>query len=109
MAVVDLSVFTPLYFEVLFQILCQIAKNRKGAPGLDYQDFKDASTLQDSPKTQSAPLKIHLQLLESFLQSPTPSERRGSKGINRASSWDLWIFEKRPLTILDLTCPLVND
>ena len=104
MAVSDGSDFTPLYLEVLFQILRDMARESKGRPGVDYREFKSRLCRAAFSRQQNGPLKLRLQLLESFLDSSTNME----SGINVTSLSDTWNFEPGSLTIVDLSDPFIN-
>ncbi|ERF73939.1 hypothetical protein EPUS_05362 [Endocarpon pusillum Z07020] len=101
MAVSDGSKSAPLYLEVLFQILRDMAIERQGRPGVDYREFK--ARLDDAAFTrdQNGPLKLRLQLLESFLD---PKANRDHALSSNPSS-NIWNFEPGSLTIVDLSDP----
>ena len=93
---------TPLYMESLCEVLRTMALERQGAGGVDYGSFrKRLSDMQFSP-TQNAPLRLRLQLLESFLAyTGTPEE---AELVN-----NMWRFDPGTLTILDLSCPFISQ
>lgn len=81
-----------------------MAMVNRGAPGLKYNDFKRRLAASGFSADQSAPLKLRLQLLEAFMeQQPKPGAPAMSK------TTDVWKFEKGSLTIIDLSCPFVNE
>ncbi len=103
MAVCGGSNATPLYLDVLFQILRDMALERQGRPGVDYLEFKDRLRNAAFSRDQKAPLNLRLQLLESFL------EHRTTTNAIVASSSNIWDFKPGSLTIVDLSDPFVND
>lgn len=52
---------------------------------------------------QQGPLKLRLSLLESFLESANAAKGAQSTGTN------VWQFAKGSLTIIDLSCPFVDE
>lgn len=103
MAVNDKATSSPLYLEVLFQILRDMALEAQGRPGVDYRDFKNRLESATFSRDQSGPLKLRLQLLESFLDP-----RISGRTSNIAPSSDIWNFEPGSLTIVDLSDPFVK-
>ena len=93
---VDDAARTPLYLDVIRQILREMALKRGGEPGLDYQEFKQKIEEANFTKDQRTPLDMRLHMLESFMK---PS----------ADTRDIWNFEKGTLTIIDLSCSFVNE
>jgi hypothetical protein len=104
MAVNDGSSYTPLYLEVLYQILRDMAIENPDRQGVDYREFKDRLDAAAFTKDQNTPLKLRLQLLESFLDPKTT----GKKGVNATLSKNLWKFAPGSLTIVDLSDPFIN-
>ena len=90
---------TPLYIAVLDKILRDMAKERAGRPGFSYTEFKDRLRRAGFTRDQLGPLGLRLQLLEEFLDQ------------SRASSSYENIFNrgKGSLTIIDLSCPFVDE
>lgn len=112
-----------------------MAMANQGAPGLDFEHFTrrlDLETLNDG---QRAMLGTRLQLLKSFLHIP---QKTGSvtgqqqkphfpdtkKGREQERKWwaeedarmraqiaqsNIWSFEPGTLTIVDLSCPFVDE
>lgn len=74
-----------------------MAIESQGAPGLDYDAFRKRVDGETFTGQQIAPLKLRLDLLESFID-------RHSKTAD--SAWD---FEPGTLTIVDLSCPFVDE
>lgn len=112
-----------------------MAMETKGAPGLNYAAFKKRLITEGFSEKQNGPLKLRLDLLESFTEVPgTPGAtyRRPikpkfldtKKGKKEERRWeaeqeqhrlaelrkpDIWSFEPGSLTIVDLSCPFVDD
>jgi hypothetical protein len=105
MAASDGSKSAPLYLEVLVQILRDMAVERQGRAGVDYAEFKSRLDSAAFSRDQNAPLRLRLQLLESFLD-PRMSRSTGAKTI---PSSNVWRFEQGSLTIVDLSDPFVNE
>ena len=96
------------------KILRDMAREANGKPesGMDYASFKLRLESEKFMKGQNAPLKMRLQLLESFLDpSANPKflnfQRKGQP-VPRINS-DLWDFKSGTLTIVDLSCPFVAE
>jgi hypothetical protein len=105
MAASDGSKSAPLYLEVLVQILRDMAVERQGRAGVDYAEFKSRLDSAAFSRDQNGPLRLRLQLLESFLD-PRMSRSIGAKTI---PSSNVWRFEQGSLTIVDLSDPFVNE
>lgn len=111
-----------------------MAIESRGAPGLDYAAFKKRLSLETFIGQQSTLLNLRLNLLESFMELPnTPGALYGQdqrpgfpatkQGKKAADSWDreqtekvklnkeqdIWSFEPGSLTIVDLSCPFVDE
>ena len=113
-----------------------MAMESQGAPGLNYQAFRKRLTIEGFSLAQTGPLKLRLDLLESFMdQSMTsaagtasagrPSFKDTEKGRSDARAWEkqqkekrvlkeaakarAWSFDPGTLTIIDLSCPFVDD
>ncbi|ETI28331.1 hypothetical protein G647_00780 [Cladophialophora carrionii CBS 160.54] len=93
----------PLYMEVLFKILRDMSTENKGEGRLDYLDFKQRLARQAFSAQQRTPLEMRLALLESFLAHKQQSERSTAR-LNR-----LFNSAQGTLTIVDLSCPFVNE
>jgi hypothetical protein len=91
----------PLYMAVVNKILRNMAIDRQGTVGLDYNRFKrDLAASQLTP-SQSEHLNMRLQLLESFLHRSAGNslQQLAGEGFGpRAGA----------LTIIDLSCPFVT-
>ncbi len=94
----------PLYMATLKQILRDMAEQKQGGPGIDYQLFIRRLEEESFSRDQNALLKLRLQLLEEFLEQGT-----GAGTSHSAGTEDIWQFEKGTLTIVDLSCPFVNE
>ncbi|KIW88694.1 uncharacterized protein Z519_10740 [Cladophialophora bantiana CBS 173.52] len=93
----------PLYMEVLFKVLRDMTVERKGAGGVDYLDFKDRLLGKDLSSQQSGPLRLRLEMLESFLaDKDQPAQAM-------ALLKDMFKSAQGSLTIIDLSCPFVNE
>lgn len=76
-----------------------MATKSQGSPGLNYKLFKQRLEEEKFTKDQLAPLRMRLQLLESFLDVSQKSSK----------SSDIWEFKPGTLTIVDLSCPFVDE
>jgi len=97
----------------------------KGAPGLNYAAFRNRLALEGFSGQQNVPLKLRLELLESFMEEPPkpgtsdakPAFPATAAGREAAREWEretkakakAWSFEPGSLTIVDLSCPFVDD
>ena len=115
--------------------LRQIALEREDKPGLDYAAFKARLDCEDFNEAQRALLNTRLQLLESFMTVPHISgadflsnksnTKDGDKGKSKklkksqeeyekrkdklTETKDIWSFKDGSLTIVDLSCPFVDE
>jgi hypothetical protein len=81
-----------------------MATENQGAPGLKYSDFKSRLEGAGFTGAQAGPLNLRLQLLEAFMETlPKPGAPA------KPEMTDIWQFEKGSLTIIDLSCPFVNE
>ncbi|KAI9841639.1 MAG: hypothetical protein M1837_000486 [Sclerophora amabilis] len=96
MAVKDSDGPIPLYMESLQKILREMAKTSGGGP-VDYDTFERKIGLEKLDAKQNGPLKLRQDLLKSFLDR---------QNVNRT---DIWQCEPGTLTIVDLTCPFVDE
>jgi len=103
MSIQEDSGHPPLYLAVLDGILRDMARERDGRPGFDYQQFKTQLFSQGFTDMQLVPLKLRLQLLEEFLDS---SEKNRAYRRHSENTWDLG---PGSLTIVDLSCPFVKE
>ena len=86
-----------------------MAEESYGAGGLNYQAFKRRLDLEAFDTRQNGPLKLRLDLLESFMERPPVPGTAISKEKKKQSSTDIWTFNPRSLTIVDLSCPFVDE
>ena len=121
--------------QVTCRILRQMAAENQGDPGLNYAAFKKRLDDEGFSDKQNGPLKLRLDLLESFMEL-TPTSRSTSvqpvrpdfphtrKGKAAESKWEreqdknrqgdqfspgFWSLEPGTLTIVDLSCPFVDE
>ena len=94
------------------RILRSLAMKSQNIAGLNYQDFKDKLNLEKFNETQRAMLNTRLQILESFmfpgkhikwLNNEDATERR------KIAKAGIWSFKPGSLTIVDLSCPFVDE
>ncbi|KAL9120238.1 MAG: hypothetical protein Q9187_003204, partial [Circinaria calcarea] len=136
MAVHEKAGPVPLYIEVILRLLRQMAMETQGAPGLNYTAFRRRLALENFTKDQNGPLKLRLDLLESFMEQPRkpgsefdpaakPFFADTKNGRKAAREWEaqeaerirtedekkskVWLFQPGSLTIVDLSCPFVDD
>ena len=128
---------TALYMEVVCRILRSMALRNPDKPGLDYHEFKRRIELEDFNAGQHAMITMRLGLLESFMYQPdaaTQSCQSGNdakpdfaasrKGKSNEREWEdkqdqnhraqlgkttTWSFDSGSLTIIDLSCPFVDE
>ena len=94
------------------RILRSMAMKNKHCEGLNYQDFKDKLLPEKFNEAQRAMLYTRLQLLESFM-----FPRKGIKWLNEEDAQErekikkagIWDFKPGSLTIVDLSCPFVDE
>ena len=112
-----------------------MATENQGVPGLNYAAFKRQLDSEGFSDKQNGPLKLRLDLLESFMELiPTPGTAsmppvrpdfpQTKKGKVVERKWereqeenrqvrslkpDPWLFEPGSLTIVDLSCPFVDE
>ncbi|MCJ1440762.1 MAG: hypothetical protein MMC23_001248 [Stictis urceolatum] len=104
MAVSDQPGPTPLYIEVMMRILREMAITSKGRTGLDYALFRQKLEVEGFSREQNGPLKLRLELLESFMDKTLATNKPALESHTRA-----WAFEPGTLTIVDLSCPFVDE
>jgi len=110
-----------------------MAIKNQGASGFDYNTFRKRLDEESFTGQQHLPLKLRLDLLESFMDRPIKAgqtemmpvfandragkhaKRQWLEQMNqkiedeRASRARAWNFEPGILTIVDLSCPFVGD
>ncbi|KAL8885114.1 MAG: hypothetical protein Q9192_006703, partial [Flavoplaca navasiana] len=133
MAVSDKDGPVPLYIEVILRILREMAMESQGAPGFDYDAFRKKVDEEAFTGQQMGPLKLRLDLLESFLDRPSktkeeqqppafPDTKAGrqartkwfvqkakERSTEKQSAESDWDFKPGTLTIVDLSCPFVDE
>lgn len=93
----------PLYLEVLFKVLRDMSRTNAAHCSLDYLEFKDRLAAQGFSREQKGPLNMRLSLLESFLAHREQNESSKSR-LN-----DMFNSAQATVTIVDLSCPFVNE
>ncbi|EEQ35583.1 conserved hypothetical protein [Microsporum canis CBS 113480] len=99
---------TPLYMEMVTKVLRDMAKESAGRRGIDFQDFEVRIKEKTTLKGQSAPLNMRLDLLRSFLAVREIRKPKVARSAAKEGD-DVWNFEKGSLTIIDLSCPFVDE
>ena len=118
---------------MVLKILREMAVESCGAPGLDYNAFREKLDEEELTGQQAAPLKIRLELLESFMHLPSKGKdpdttptfqetqarvhaQRGildqsaqSKKDGEGARDSVWKSDPGTLTIVDLSCPHVGE
>ena len=89
------------------KILREMAMANQGRETFDYAAFKRRIDQETFLKGQEGPLKIRLEVLESFFE-PGAGHRYHALEKATSSVDDIWNFEKGTLTIIDLSCPFVD-
>ncbi|ETS79705.1 hypothetical protein PFICI_09558 [Pestalotiopsis fici W106-1] len=100
MAVDPSSDKTPLYMEVVMNIVRQMAME---GPKFTYHEFRRRLSEIKWAPAQEGPLKMRLQLLDTFLApSPLTEYTRPAQ-----ADEDIWAFAPGSVTIVDLSDPFV--
>lgn len=110
-----------------------MAVESQGAPGLDYDAFRKRLDAEAFTGQQIAPLKLRLELLESFMDRPPKTEKgqqapnfpdtkagrqtrikwldqkARERSMEKQSVDRAFDFEPGSLTIVDLSCPFVDE
>ena len=60
--------------QVILRILREMAVESQGAPAFDYDSFRKRVDAEAFTGQQIAPLKLRLELLESFMDRPSKTE-----------------------------------
>ncbi|KAF2729196.1 hypothetical protein EJ04DRAFT_568872 [Polyplosphaeria fusca] len=94
----------PLYMQTLIMILREMAKQSQGLGQFDYADFRARLETAGWVKGQDGPLKLRINLLESFMPPP---KRIGKKFVPDAGL-DFLQGSAGSLTIVDLTDPVID-
>ena len=114
------------------RILRSMAMRNQHTSGLNYNEFKDRLSMERFNDGQLAMLATRLQLLESFMVQPgvqvndaKPSKHAGTKKAQaeraerqnkedareraKIAKSGIWSFKPGSLTIVDLSCPFVDE
>lgn len=91
---------TPLYMEVVRNIVRQMAME---GPGFAYHEFRRRLTQVKWAAGQEVPLKLRLQLLDTFLAPSALTETSRPA----QAEMDIWAFAPGSLTIVDLSDPFM--
>lgn len=86
-----------------------MAEESQGRRGLNFNAFKKRLNDEEWNKGQTGPLHMRLDLLESFLEKSSRKPARGLAVGKRMKSENIWDFPKGSLTIIDLSCPFVDE
>lgn len=82
-----------------------MAQNSQGSGKFSFESFKRRLSDETFIRGQDGPLKMRLDLMESFLEE-SPYGRHPSGKYSEETAWK---FEKGSLTIIDLSCPFVDE
>ncbi|KAF2105965.1 hypothetical protein BDV96DRAFT_508514 [Lophiotrema nucula] len=93
----------PLYMQVIFKILRDMAVANGGTGRFSYRDFKTKLQAKQFLDKQTGPLTMRIDLLESFLHNSVTKSL-----FNSQSGPNILCSEPGTLTIVDLTDPLVD-
>ena len=80
--------------------------------GLDYKVFRDQLNVEKFNEAQRTMLNMRLQLLESFMFPRAGIDwlnKDDAKERNKIKKEGIWSFEPGSLTIVDLSCPFVDE
>ncbi|KAF2266154.1 hypothetical protein CC78DRAFT_597526 [Lojkania enalia] len=90
----------------LIKIFRDMAMETKGLGPFDYRKFKQNLISKDFLEKQSGPLKMRIELLESFLDPSITLQ--GHSNTNRSTGTDYLKGSQGTMTIIDLTDPVVD-
>ena len=119
------------------KVLRQLAIAREASEGFDYETFKKRLDIEVFDPKQKAMLQIRLDLLQSFMKprgnpgldfqpenSKIHKNKKASKGLEEERRWEneqdqirqaalakdeTWTFKAGSLTIVDLSCPFLDQ
>lgn len=126
------------FAKVVCNILRRMAIESQGGPGFDYTVFKNRLLVEGFTEKQNGPLRLRLNLLESFMDIPPQEGSQTSsikpifpptkQGLKAQKRWeeaellkieealaksrtkpDIWSFKPGSLTIVDLSCPFIDE
>ena len=80
----------------------------KNKTGLNYKDFREKIKLENFNDGQRKMLNTRLQLLESFMLLPWLDDDDARERAKIANP-GIWSFKPGTLTIVDLSCPFVDE
>ncbi|KAF2466608.1 uncharacterized protein BDR25DRAFT_236863 [Lindgomyces ingoldianus] len=86
----------PLYMQVIMKIIREMAMKTKGLGSFNYAEFCRRACAETFQDRQSGPLKMRMELLESFIHTTS------------GKTQDFLIGKPGTLTIIDLTDPVVD-
>lgn len=97
--------------QVVMKILREMAREAGDTPGLRYSAFKSRIEAEKLLPGQAQPLKMRLQLLESFLATQDQNQNNGQQKqkFKARKQPPVWKFDPGSLTIVDLSCPFVAE
>lgn len=95
----------PLYMHSVLRVLREMALEPNAKPGIDYQDFCARVDMLGFSPGQKMPLGLRLDLLEEFIEAPTPKITLKQRPRKKGNDW-----EPVPgrLTIIDLSCHFLD-
>ncbi|EEQ84470.1 uncharacterized protein BDCG_01275 [Blastomyces dermatitidis ER-3] len=100
----------PLYMEVVTKVLREMAAEALGPRGINFNSFKKRLYVAENlNKGQLGPLNMRLNLLESFLEKTYKKPARGLAVGKGRQGKNIWDFPPGSLTIIDLSCPFVDE
>lgn len=102
---VDTARNPPLYMTQIQMILREMATENGS---FDYLEFKEQLSRMKLVKGQHGPMEQRMNLLESFLDLDA-LEKDGAKGEEWDGDSTLYSKEEGALTIIDLSCPFVDE
>lgn len=103
MAFVEKSDTVPLYTEVLQRILRRMAISDQGR-GFNYSEFLQHMEAASLTPEQQRPMRLRLDLLQSFMSGP-PTKA----DLKKKEPWRLMNLQPGTLTIVDLSDPFLDD
>lgn len=81
----------------------------QGSQSFDYDRFKAQLEAESLVKGQQVPMKMRLDVLESFFKPGSVNPAKNFNGKKTSpSAHNIWKFQKGTLTIVDLSCPFVG-
>ncbi|PGH03670.1 hypothetical protein GX51_03934 [Blastomyces parvus] len=100
----------PLYMEIVTKVLRQMAEEAFDRRGIDFNAFRRRLDAEDLIKGQLGPLNMRLNLLESFLEKTHQKKPVRGRALGKGRKGEnIWDFQPGSLTIIDLSCPFVDE